>query len=282
MEETKKKASPKAKKASAQELVDNRERIVLTPKNREYRLIGTRSRTPRYWLQAQDRPGRGKNNRLLYFDGKRQRALRYVINFDSPFIDEQDSSGWDLAQEHILFERGVIGVDQHNISLQKFLECHPGNKKNGGNIFYEYDPEAVAKVEVDTLLIEVEAITAARDADIATMEAVLRPKLGTGIHEMKTDRLTRELLLFAKREPVAFLEAINDESIQLQNIVYTAIDFKILELTDGGLTLRWAMNNEKLLAIPFGNNPHKYVAEWFKSDEGLEILNKVTQKLQKQ
>ena len=256
------------------------------PKNRIYKIKGIGHNTPRLFLQSQDRPGRG-NHRLLYKDKETgsQRAIRYIINFDSPFIEDQDKSGWDLAQEHILFEYGQLGVDSDNLSLQKFLDVHPWNEKNKGGgpvVFFEYDPEAEAKVAVDELMIEVEAIKAAVNADLATTEAVLRPILGVAIHEMKTEVLTRELLLLAKKDPKLVLESLQDESLALQNVVYTAIDYRILMLTDGGLTLKWAANKENILAIPFGNNPYKYVAEWFKTDDGIEILNKITQKLKKQ
>lgn len=280
------KAAPKTK-ASANELaLEVQKTTKVTPKSRVYKMMGADAKTPSLTLQSQDRPGRG-NKRLLYFDEEKrsQRAIRYVINFDSPFIDEQDASGWDLAQEHIEFNHGQLGVDEHNVSLQRFMDVHPWNIKNEGSgpvSFFEYDPEAEAKDEVDQLMLEANAIKAAVDADLATTEAVLRPRLGSQVHEMKTDRLTRELLLLAKKEPVWLLEAIGDDSLLLQNVVYTAIDYRIVGLTDGGLTLKWIDNDSKILAIPFGYEPYKYIAEWFKSDDGLEILNKITQKLKKQ
>lgn len=276
-----------APKVTAKELaIEAQQSKKWVQKNRIYKLMGQDAKTPRCSLQSQDRPGRGKK-RLLYFDKEKgaQRAIRYVINFDSPFIDEQDASGWDLAQEHITFERGQLPVDSHNVSLQKFLDVHPWNAKNGGNgpvKFFEFDPEAEAKIEVDQLMIEAKAIKEAVDADLATTEAVLRPIIGSRVHSMKTDQLTRELLLYAKKHPVQLLEAIVDESLLLQNVVYTAIDYRIIGLTDGGLSLKWIDNDAKILAIPFGFEPYKYIAEWFKSDDGLEILNKITQKLKKQ
>lgn len=283
-------AAPKAiKKPTANDLALEVQATdkVWAPKNREYRIKGAGKNTPRTYLQAEDRPGRG-NKRLLHFDEATQtrKSIRYVVNSPegTPFVTEQDESGWALAQEHIMFEHGVLGVDANNISLQKFLDVHPWNEKNGGGTitFFEYDPEAEAKVAVDALMLEVDAVTAAVKADLATTEAVLRPKLGSLIHEMKTDRLTREIVLYAKRDPKEFLEAIGDENLMLQNVVYTAIDYRILKLADSGLTLKWAANDQKILAIPFGNDPYKYIAEWFKSDDGLEIMNKITQKLKKQ
>ena len=253
-------------------------------KDRIYKLSGFAENSPWVRLQAEDRPPK---KRLLYFDEEagRQRAIRYVTNFDSPFIDEQDTSGWDLAQEHIVFEHGHLIVDKHQVSLQKFLEVHPWNAANKGSgpiNFFEHDPEAEAKLEVDHMIIEARATSAALDADIATTEAILRPELGANIHNLKTDRLTRELMLLAKREPVKFLESIQNEQLLLENVAYTAIDYNICELGDNGTTLRWKDNGAKLVSIPFGHNPYKFIGEWFTSDDGLEVMNKITQKLKKQ
>ena len=278
-----KKKVVKAQKPDAQELaaqVAAEKKWVL--KTRIYKMKGSKARTPRVFLQAEDRPEGRK--RLLYFDEEtqRQRAIRYVVNYESPFIDEQDASGYDLRPEHIVFQKGNLIVDAHNVSLQKFLDVHPWNIANGGTLFYEYDPEAVAKAEVDNLLLEAEAINLAVTADIATTEAVLRPRIGSKIHEMKTDQLTREILLFAKKEPVLFLEAIKDEQLLLQNVAYTSIDYGICKLADNGTVFRWVENNSALTSIPFGQNPYQFLAGWFTTDEGLEVMNKITQKLKKQ
>ena len=282
MEETKKKVA-KAKAPSANELaeqIQQEKKWVL--KDRIYKIRGSYSRTPRVFLQSNDRP-KG-NKRLLHFDKEtqRQRAIRYVVNFESPFIDEQDASGWDLRPERIVFEKGNLIVDAHNVSLQKFMEVHPWNEANGGTFFYEYDPEAVAKAEVDLLLVEADAIKEAISADIATSEAVLRPRIGKKIHEMKTDQLTREVLLYAKKQPQLFLQEIKDENLLLQNVVYTSIDYGICTISDNGTVFRWADNNAALTSIPFGQNPYKFLAAWFKTDDGLEVMNKITQKLKKQ
>lgn len=288
MAETKaaaKKAAPKKKSAAeiADEVVKSKKWV---QKNRIYKLRGKHAKSPWVQMQAEDRPGKA-NKRLLYFDEEkgRQRAIRFIVNFDSPFIDEQDNSGWSLAQEQIVFEFGVLMVDAQEVSLQKFLEVHPWNEKNGGKgpiQFYEYDPEAEAKKEVDYMMIEAKAIAGALDADLATSEAILRPVVGSALHSMKTDRLTRELLVYAKKEPVKFLEALDDDKLKFKNAAYTAIDFNICYLGDNGTTLRWKANNEKIVAIPFGSDPYEFIGEWFTTNEGLEVMNVITQKLKKQ
>ena len=252
-------------------------------KTRIYKLQGKDAKTPFVRLQAEDRPPR---KRLLHFDEelRKQRAIRYVTNFESPFVDEQDVSGYDLAQEQIVFSHGNLIVDAHQVALQQFLDVHPWNTKNPGAgpiQFYEYDPEAVAKKEVDGMLAEAQAISAALAADLATTEAVLRPIIGSSMHELKTDRLTREILLYAKKDPHGLLAAINNDKLLFENVAYTAVDFNIINITDNGTVARWAGNSKSIVAIPFGRNPYSFLGEWFSTDEGLEIMNKITQLLKK-
>ena len=71
---------------------------------------------------------------LLYFDGTRNRALRYSSNQGSPFQDEQDDNA---ILEPIVFEDGMLFVRKENPVLQEFLSYHPGN----GTLFEEVDNE---------------------------------------------------------------------------------------------------------------------------------------------
>ena len=231
------------------------------------------------------RTGRGAR-RLLWFDEEKgyERALRYVRNHPSPFIDDQEESKGVLVPEHIIFQDGYLLVDEHEQSLQKFLDKHPWNKKNGAKgpvSFYEHDPAKIAKEQVEDIMSEAEALTAALNADLATTEAILRPRLGNSIHDKKSAELTRELLIYAKKDPKQFMEDLDNDNLLLQNAAYTAIDFGVMSLADSGRNLVWNETKKKILAIPFGDNPYKFVGDWFTTDEGLEYLNKITQKLKK-
>ena len=227
---------------------------------------------------------------MLWFDEEKgyERALRYVRNHPSPFIDDQEESKGVLRPEHIVFENNGAGcmllVDAHETSLQKFLDKHPWNQKNigGGPVtFYEHDPAAIAKAEVEDIISEAEALTAALNADLATTEAILRPILGNSVHDKKSEELTRELLIYAKKSPETFMEDLGNDNLLLQNAAYTAVDYGIVSLADSGRSLVWNDTKKKILALPFGDDPYKFIGDWFTTDEGLEYLNKITQKLKK-
>ena len=274
------------KKPSASALAEEiREATPWVRKNRVYKLSGKHKKTPFVTLQSSDKTARGAR-RLLWFDEEKgyERALRYVRNHPSPFIDDQEQSKGVLTPEHIVFSDGYLLVDEHEQSLQKFLDKHPWNEKNANNgpvSFYEYDPAEIAKAQVEDIMSEAEALQAALNADLATTEAILRPRLGNSIHDKKSAELTRELLIYAKQNPAQFMEDLDNDNLLLMNAAYTAIDFGVMSLGDSGRSLVWNETKKKVLALPFGDNPYKFIGDWFTTDEGLEYLNKITQKLKK-
>ena len=110
-----------------------------------------------------------KRTPLLYFDEElgTNRALRYARNQKSPFEDEQDGNA---ILEPIMFEDGSLHVPANNPALQEFLRLHPSN----GKAFKEVDTSLDAKVEMDTLNHEVDALIAARDLEIGMVESIAR------------------------------------------------------------------------------------------------------------
>lgn len=252
-------------------------------RNRIFKLAGKHTSSPYVMIQSADKPS---GRRLLWFDEEKgyERALRYVRNLPNPFVDEQVETKAALAPGHVVFERGTLGVDAHNTALASFLDLHPWNEKNGGKgpvVFYEHDPVAIAEAQVKSIVQEAEALKHALEIDLATTEAILRPRIGSKVHTSKSEVLTKELLIYAKTDPAGFMEDLQNEQLMVNNAAYTAIDFKILSLKDNGRTLAWTETGEKLLSIPFGEDPYAYIGNWFTTDKGLEYLNKVTQKLKK-
>ena len=71
---------------------------------------------------------------LLWFepDTGMQRELRFAVNQNSPFVDEQKG---EVTLGHIMFQNGELKVAKEQQNLQKLLSLyHPGlNKK-----YYEY------------------------------------------------------------------------------------------------------------------------------------------------
>ena len=83
----------------------------------------------------------------------------------------------------------------------------------------------------------------------------------------------------AKRQPAMLLDLIQDENIELRNIAIKAVEENIIKLSSDQRSFTWGSSGRKLMTVPFDEHPYSALAAWFKTDEGLEVLKSVEQKL---
>jgi len=212
---------------------------------------------------------------LLYFDEERgeQRELRYAINHNSPFVDEQKG---EARLGRITFEDGLLQVKKNQVNLQKLLSLyHPHLNR----YYIEEKPEEQATEEVDYINIELDAMNAARDIDVDKAEAILRVEIGSDVRDMSSKEIKRDVLLMARKNPMAFLELLEDENVELRNFGIKASEANIISLSQDKRTFTWTSTNRKLMTVPFEENPYSALAAWFKTDEGVEVYKTITKKL---
>ena len=216
---------------------------------------------------------RGSN--IFWFDEEAgyERELKYTSNQRTPFVDEMKG---DQRLEHIIFENGQLFVPKNKTVLQKLLSLYHPHK---GKVFHEHKPTEIAKNEVEILELEVDALMAARNLDIDTAEAVMRVELGSKVSEMSSKELKRDLLVYAKKNPELFLELVADENVMLRNFGIKAVEAGLLRLSSDRRNFLWASNDRKLMTIPFEEHPYSALAQWFKTDEGMEIYSNIEKRL---
>jgi hypothetical protein len=212
---------------------------------------------------------------IYWFDKEKgyERELKYCENQRTSFVDEMQG---DQRLSHIIFRNGILVVPKEKTVLQKLLSIyHPMN-----NIVYtELKPEVKAANEVDILEMEIAALNAAQNLDIDMAEAVMRVEIGSKVSEMSSKELKRDLLLYAKKNPVLFLELVNDENVVLRNFGIKATEMKIIKLSSDQRTFSWGSNDRKLMNVPFDEHPYSALAAWFKTDEGMEIYSNIEKRL---
>ena len=212
---------------------------------------------------------------VYWFDEQKgyERELKYCENQKTPFVDEMQG---DQRLSHIIFRNGVLHVPKEKTVLQKLLSLyHPAKDV----IYYELKPQAIAKQEVETIEMEIEALNAALNLDIDMAEAVMRVELGSKVSDMSSKELKRDLLVFAKNNPALFLELATDENIQLRNFGIKATEMGILKLSQDQRTFTWGSTDRKLMNVPFDEHPYSALAAWFKTDEGMEIYTNIEKRL---
>jgi hypothetical protein len=211
---------------------------------------------------------------LLYFDGTRNRALRYSSNQASPFEDQQDDNAIIVP---VVFEDGMLFVPKTNPVLQEFLSMHPGH----GTIFEEIDNEKDATVDVDILDAQLEAQLAARDLDIEMIETIGRIGLSLNVDKMSTAELKRDIRLYARNNPQDFLNTLNDPMLKLQSLASNCLSQGLLLIKNKNKDIYFNLpsNKKKLLSIPFGDSAVHTLATFFQTDDGVELMSMLENKL---
>ena len=234
-------------------------------KNRIYKLVGDKKPLSRSIRSAN----------IYWFDENAgyERELKYCVNQKTVFVDEMKG---DQRLDHIIFRNGMLIIEKEKVVLQKLLSLyHPDRDV----IFYEEKPVAVAENEIEILELEIEALKLAQTIDIDMAEAIMRVEVGSKVSEMSSKELKRDLLLYAKRNPMLFLELVNDDNVVLRNFGIKATELGILKLSSDQRTFSWGSNDRKLMNVPFDEHPYSALAAWFKTDEGMEVYSNIEKRL---
>jgi hypothetical protein len=235
-------------------------------KDRIYRLTSAK-RPLSHWF---------KSKGIYYFDEDKgyEREIAYTMNQKTVFVDEMKG---DMVRGRIIFRNGVLHVPKSKIVLQKILSVyHPQSGKD----WYEVSEKKQAINELEYINIELDAMLTARGLDIDMAEAVMRVEVGSKVTEMSSKELKRDLLLYAKRNPQLFLDLVKDDNVMLRNFGIKATELGIIKLSSDQRTFSWGTNDRKLMTVPFDEHPYSALAQWFKTDEGMEIYSNIEKRLQ--
>jgi len=239
-------------------------------KDRQYYLKGNASPLS-YVLQSKST----KRKPMLWFDEKKgvNREMRYASNQNSVFVDEQDDN---VILDHIIFEDGVLYVTKQNQPLQKLLSLYHPKK---GYIYEEKDEVAEAKEQLVSIETEMQALNTAVSIDIDQAEAILRVEQGSAVSNMSSSEIKRDLYVFAKNNPVLFLDLVQDENVVLRNFAIKANEMGVINLSQDQRSFSWGSNDRKLMEVPFDENPYSAFAAWLKTDEGVEVYKSIQKRL---
>ena len=212
---------------------------------------------------------------LLYYDKdlNYQRELRYATNQHSVFADEQKG---ESTLGRIVFRDGILRVPKEQQNLQKLLSIyHPLKDK----LYTEYDSEQDSIDDLEWINVEIEALMCAKGLDIDHAEAVLRSEFGSKVGELTSSELKRDLLVFAKRNPILFLQLANDDNVALRNVGIKATEMGLIQLSDDQRTFTFGESKRKLMTVPFDEHPYSALAAFFKTDEGMEVYKNIEKRL---
>ena len=275
----KKTTTDKAVEQVVEQTIETVETVVAPPKPKVQKQVkpSWEIKDRIYYLKGNRKPlSRSiRSSGVYWFDEEKgyERELKYCENQKTCFVDEMKG---DQRLAHVVFRNGALFVPREKTVLQKLLSLYHPHRNQ---LYYEHQPEVIAENELDYLELEVEALTVAKNLDIDMAEAVMRVEIGSRVSEMSSKELRRDLLLFARNNAELFLELVTDDNVQLRNFGIVATEQGIIKLSTDQRHFEWGSTGRKLMTVPFDEHPYSALAQWFKTDEGMEVYTNIEKRL---
>jgi hypothetical protein len=202
------------------------------------------------------------------------RETRYCPNEPSIYIDEQSQNA---RREAITFREGRIFVPKDKPNLRLFLEAHPLNMANGGQLFKEVNKKVEAEQELKKEFLQNEAIMMVREK---TIEELLPVAIYFNVNiDQPTSEIRFNLLQIAKKKPSEFIEACDSPQVQVRSTVKQAADYQILNVKKDGVY--WFDSNGLIVSVPVGQDPLDVMVRFCLTEKGSSVLSSLEERLER-
>ena len=201
------------------------------------------------------------------------REMRYCPNEPSIWSDEQ---GEKARKESVAFREGKLFVPKDKPNLRKFMDLHPMNMANGGQLFRQVDKKRDAEVELKQEFLLNDAVAMVRDKAI---EDLLPVAIFFGFSvNAPTSEIRFNLLNVAKKKPQEFIESFDNQQVQARSVVKQASDYQFISLKDNGAY--WFDSNQLIVSVPVGQDPADVLTRFCLTERGSSVLSNLEDKLQ--
>jgi len=213
-------------------------------------------------------------NQITIFDEEtgKVREIRYCPGENSIFRDEQSEFS---TKSPIVFRDKNLFVSPSQPNLQAFLEKHPGNHANGGNLFYEVDNSPKVQETVDEEFLRHDAITLLRSKDLDELMAVAIS------FSIDTDRpaneIKHDLLLKAKSSPQTFIDSFDNPVVAMKAKLRQAEKMQIVKLSEDAI--RWYDTNKNIIIVPPGKDPMDIFVRYCLTEGGAAVVAQIDKEL---
>lgn len=177
------------------------------------------------------------------------REIRYCAAEPSIYVDEQSPSA---VKTPVFFRLGVLFANEKQRNLQEYLDKHPGNRKNGGEKFYEVESNKVrVEKNIKSEFAVMDAIGILREKPLDDLLAVA---ISFNIDiDRSVDEIKYDLLQKAKRSPKSFIDAFDNPVVQMKAKIKQAASLNIIKLNDD--SVKWFDTNKLIVSVPAGMDP---------------------------
>lgn len=200
------------------------------------------------------------------------REIRYCPNEPSIWADEQ---GEKARKEAVVFRDKRLFVPREKPNLRKFIDVHPMNKANGGNLFRKIDKTRDAEKELQQEFLLNDAISMVREKSI---EELLPVAIFFGFNvNAPTSEIRFNLLNTAKKKPAQFIESFDNPQVQARSIVKQAADYQFINLKPDGAY--WFDSNALIVSVPAGQDPLDVLTRFCLTEKGSAVFSNLEEKL---
>jgi hypothetical protein len=214
-----------------------------------------------------------KNVRGFDPETKRVRALRYCPQENSPWVDEQTN----LAQVgQVIFDRKFLTAYPNQPNLSAFLDNHPDNKANGGNLFQLLNKEETFEEDIEVEFKISDAISIIKSRPI---DELLPVALALNINTNQRDLAIKHALIkYAKSNADNFLSTLDSPMVNARSVISQSIDFQLIEDRKGAVV--WFDTGKMIISIPAGQNAIEVMTRFVMTDKGASVLSELERQLE--
>tara|TARA_R110002074_G_scaffold160473_1_gene317989 strand:- start:30918 stop:31733 length:816 start_codon:yes stop_codon:yes gene_type:complete len=200
------------------------------------------------------------------------RGIRYCPQEPTIFTDEQS----DAARvEHVIIENKVLAVPYTKPNLVAFMDAHPANRANGGNLFFQADKGEDIQEELENVFAETDAIQLIKSRPLEELLPVaMALNINTNLEDLS---IKRALVVQARANPVHFLSLIDSPMVVARSVVMQAFDFQIIEERHGAVV--WFDTGKTIVSIPAGVSKADVVTRFVMTDKGSAVLEELEKQL---
>ena len=202
------------------------------------------------------------------------RELRFCPNEPSVWRDEQSENA---TRQSVIFREGKLFVPKSQPNLRMFMEKHPFNTENGGQIFRIVDKKRDAEKELQKEFLLTDAVAMVRDKDIQDLLPVAM-YFGVNINTSVSD-IRFNLLRIAKTKTQEFIESFDSPQVKTRSIIQQAGDYQIIKLNKD--SVKWFDTNQMIVSVPVGQDPLDVVTRFCLTEKGASVLSMLEDRLER-
>jgi len=205
-------------------------------------------------------------------DINKVREIRYCERENSIYRDEQSENS---IKSPIIFRDGRIFVPPEKPNLRAYLDAHPGNKDNGGNIFSLVDKEKELSIDIESEFLVNDAITMLRSKPL---EDLLSVALGYSIDiDRPVAEIKHDLLRKAKASPQQFIESFDNPVVAMKAKVRQAISYQVIKADHDAI--KWFDTNAHIISVPAGKDPVDVFVRYCLTEKASDLVDEIDKQL---